>query len=129
MNVCGCVVMVLKLYIFSAVTHSSTRRGVVMARRVATLPMSCFIVREITTMSVPQIYAGYLGTSQSQSLALVVICGICEVEQRRCYAMSENRRYVDWSPTIVDKTEAKEMYAVSVSRSKVSRLLVAEAHS
>jgi len=62
-NICSCFVMVLKLYIFSAVTHC--RWGVVMVWRVATLPMSHYIVGEITTRSVPQIYAGYLRPSQS----------------------------------------------------------------
>ena len=63
-NVCSCFVMVLKLYIFSAFRY--TRRwGVVMVWRVATLPMSCYIVREITTRSVPLSYAGYPRTSQS----------------------------------------------------------------
>jgi hypothetical protein len=64
MSVCSCVVMVLKLYIFSIVTHCSTRRGVVMLWRMATLPTSCYVVRKITTVSVPQSYAGYLRTSQ-----------------------------------------------------------------
>jgi len=45
MNVCSCFVMVLKFYIFSAVTHS--RRGVIVARRVATLPMSYYIAQTI----------------------------------------------------------------------------------
>ena len=54
MNVCSCFVMVLKLYIFNAVTHSRMRRGVVMVWRVATLPMSCYIVPDVTTMIVPQ---------------------------------------------------------------------------
>jgi hypothetical protein len=64
MSVCSCVVMVWKLCIFSIVTHCSTRRGVVMVWRVATLPTSCFVVRKITTVSVPQSYAAYLRTSQ-----------------------------------------------------------------
>jgi len=63
MNICSCFVMVLKLYIFSAVTQCW--RGVVMVWRVATLPMSHYIVREITTRSLPQSYAGYLRPSQS----------------------------------------------------------------
>jgi len=54
MNLCSCFVMVLKLYIFSAVTHSRMWRGVVMVWRVATLPMSCYIVPDVTTMIVPQ---------------------------------------------------------------------------
>jgi len=71
MNVCSCFVIVLKLFIFSAVTFGWWRWGVVTVWWVATLPMSCYIVREITTMSVPQSYAygsgyaGYLRTSQS----------------------------------------------------------------
>jgi hypothetical protein len=35
-----------------------------MVWRVATLPMSCYIVRKITTRSVPLSYAGYLRTPQ-----------------------------------------------------------------
>jgi len=65
MNVCSCFVMVLKLYIFSAVTHSTWRWGVVMVWRMATLPMSCYRVSKITTRSVPQSCTGYLSTSQS----------------------------------------------------------------
>ena len=64
MSVCSCLVKVLKVYIFSTVMHSSGRRGVIMVWRVATLPMSCCIVREITTRSVPQSNAGYLKTPQ-----------------------------------------------------------------
>jgi len=64
MNVCSCFVMVLKLYIFSVVTHSRRRCGVVMEWQVATLPMSHYIVGKITTRSVPQSYACYLRTSQ-----------------------------------------------------------------
>jgi len=45
-----------------------------------------------------------------------------------CGYECENRGYVGWSLSIVDKTEAKEMCSVSVSRSKVSRLLVADRH-
>jgi len=58
MNVCSCFVMVLKICIFSACTHSRRRWGVVMEWRVATLPMSCYIVREITTRSVLESHAG-----------------------------------------------------------------------
>jgi len=54
MNVCSCFVMVLKFYIFSAVTHSRRRWGVVKVWRVASLPMSSYIVGKITTRSVPQ---------------------------------------------------------------------------
>ena len=61
MSVCSCFVMVLKIYIFSAVTHSRRRSGVVMVWRVATLPMSCYIVRKITTKGVPQSYTGHGG--------------------------------------------------------------------
>jgi len=63
MNVWSCFVMVLKLHIFSAVTQSRRRWVVVMAWRVATLPMLCYIVQKMTTRSVPQSYAGYLKTS------------------------------------------------------------------
>ena len=38
----------------------------------------------------------------------------------------ENCRYVVWSSSIVGITGAKEMYSVSVSRSKVLRLLVVD---
>jgi len=55
--------MVLKFYTFSAIMHSS-RIGLLMVRQVATLPMSCYIVREMTTLSVPQRYTGSLRTSQ-----------------------------------------------------------------
>jgi len=58
MSVCRCFVMVLKFYIFRTLMHS--RRGVVMVWQVATLPMSCYLVRRITIMSVPLNYAGYL---------------------------------------------------------------------
>jgi len=99
MNICSCFVMGLKLYIFSAVTHSRRWWGVLMAWWVATLPMSCYIVRDITTRSVPQSYADYLRMSQSLLAlwfyvfmeflsVLVVICGICELEQRKSYSMS-----------------------------------------
>ena len=74
MNVRSCFVMVLKLYIYSSVTHNSRRWGVVMAWWVATLPMSCYIVREITTTSVPQSNAGYLSTSQS---IVALWCYVC----------------------------------------------------
>jgi len=60
MNVYSCFVMVLKFYIFSAVTHSRRRCGVVMEWWVATLPMSYYIVREITTKGVPLSNSGYL---------------------------------------------------------------------
>ena len=94
MNVCSCFVMVLKLYIFGAVTHSRWWWGMVIVWRVTTLPMSCYIVRKITTNSVPQSYAGYLRTSQSivacdvtfpRSFVsvLLVICGIYELKQRK----------------------------------------------
>jgi len=53
MNVCSCFVIILKLYIFSGVTHSM-RWGVVVVWRVATLPMSCYIVADIITRSGPQ---------------------------------------------------------------------------
>ena len=49
-SVCSCFIMISKFYIFSAVNGG--RLGVVMVRRGATLPMSCYIVREITTRSV-----------------------------------------------------------------------------
>ena len=65
MNVCGCFVMVFKLYVFSAVTHTRRRWGMVMAWRLATLPMSCYIVRKITTRSVPKSCTCYLSSSQS----------------------------------------------------------------
>jgi len=40
----------------------------------------------------------------------------------------ETCRYVDWSSNIVSITGAKEMCSVSVSRSKVLRLLVVDLH-
>jgi hypothetical protein len=93
MCVCSCFVMISKFYIFSAVMHSKRRRDVVTAWRVATLPMSCNIVRISTTRSVHQSYAGYLRTSQpfvvkwffprSFLYVLVLICGICELEHRK----------------------------------------------
>jgi len=43
-NICSCFVIVLKLCIYSAVTHS--KWGVVMVWRVATLPMSHYIVQK-----------------------------------------------------------------------------------
>ena len=64
MSVCSCFVMIVKLYMSSAVKHSSTWRCVVMVCRVATLPMLCYIVRRITTKSVPLSYAGYLRRTQ-----------------------------------------------------------------
>jgi len=119
MNVCSCFLMDLKLYIFSAVTHSWSRWCVVLVWRVATLPMSCYIVRDITNRIMPQIYAGYLRTSQS----LVALWGNVSTEFPFCSCSNlwylrvrasilwryecENRRYVGWSPSIVDKTEAK----------------------
>jgi len=57
--------MVLKFYIFSALTYSRRWRGVVMAWQEATLTMPCYVVRKITTMSVPENYAGHLRSSQS----------------------------------------------------------------
>ena len=88
MNVCSCFVMVLKSYIFSAVTHR-WRWGLVMVWRVATLPMSSHIVRKVTTRSVPQSYAGCHSrlwrcdfTFPRSFLSLPVVnCGICELEQ------------------------------------------------
>ena len=44
MKVCIYFVMVLKLYIFSAVTHSRRWWGVVVAWQLATLPMLCYII-------------------------------------------------------------------------------------
>ena len=64
MSVCSCFVMILKFSIFSIITHSRRKRDVVMVWRVATLPMSCYIVRKITTRRMPQSYACYLRTSQ-----------------------------------------------------------------
>ena len=94
--------MVLKFYNFSAVTHSRRWRGVVMVRRVVTLPLPCYIVRKITTMSVPQNYVGHLTSSQSlvalrcfvwtqfpfccsmcMACGLVVMCGSCDLKQRK----------------------------------------------
>jgi len=46
--------MILKFYILSAVLHSRRGKGVVMVWRVATVPMSCYIVRTLTTRSVPR---------------------------------------------------------------------------
>jgi len=43
-NVSVCFVLVLKLYIFRGVTYTMRGRGVVVEWRVATLPMSCYIV-------------------------------------------------------------------------------------
>jgi len=65
MNLFSCFLMDLKLFIFSAVTHSRWRWGVVLVWLVATLPLLCYIVRDITTRIMPQSYAGYLRTSQS----------------------------------------------------------------
>ena len=65
MSVCSYFVMILKFSIFSIITHSRRKRDVVMVWRVATLPMSCYIVRKITTRRMPQSYACYLRTSQS----------------------------------------------------------------
>jgi hypothetical protein len=67
---------------------------VVMVWRVATLPMPCYIVRKITTVSVPKSYAGYLRTLQrlwrcdftfawSFHSVTIVICDICDYEQRK----------------------------------------------
>ena len=64
MNICSCFVMVLKLNILSVVTHWWWRWGVVMVWRMATLPMSHYMVREITTRSVPQSYHDYLRSLQ-----------------------------------------------------------------
>ena len=64
MSVCSCFVMILKFCIFCVITHCRIWRGVVMVWRVATLPMSCYIVRKITTRRMPQSYACYLRTSQ-----------------------------------------------------------------
>ena len=63
-NVWSCFLMILKLHIFSAVTHNRSWWGLVMAWQVATLMMSCYIVWKITTRSVPQGYASYLRTSR-----------------------------------------------------------------
>jgi hypothetical protein len=64
MSVCSCVVMSFTFYTFSAVMSSRRRRGVVMVWRVATLPMSYYIVRKIPTRGVPKRYADYLRTLQ-----------------------------------------------------------------
>ena len=69
-----------------------------MVWRVATLPMSHYIVQEITTRSVPQSYAGYLRPSQSLRrcyitflwschFVSVVICGSCELVERKQYVV------------------------------------------
>jgi len=63
-NVGSCFVTILKFCIFSIIIHSRIWRGEVMVRRVATLPMSCYIVRKITTRRMPQSYTGFLRTSQ-----------------------------------------------------------------
>jgi hypothetical protein len=54
-NTCSCFVLILKFHIFSTVTHNGRWKGVVIVWRVATLPMSCYIVRNINTRSVPQL--------------------------------------------------------------------------
>ena len=93
--------MVLKFYIFSAVTHSRSWRGVVMVWQVATLPMPCYIVLKITTRSVPQNLPAILGRRRRLSrcdvscgrsfsvavyvwcVVVVVMCGSCELKQRK----------------------------------------------
>ena len=87
-NVCSCFVKVLKLYIFSAVMHGSTRRGMVMVWRLATLPMSCCIVRKSTTMSVPRSYAGCLMTSQP------LVAPFCYVSMEIPICTSSDLRYL-----------------------------------
>jgi len=103
-----------------------------MERRVAALSMSCNIVREISTMSVPQRYAGNVSSSQSLAQIIlrrcdvsfprssvpvrVVSCGVCK--SWLCGLESEYSR----------QNRTKEICSVSVSRSKVSRLLVADWH-
>jgi len=82
MNVCSCFVMVLKLYIFSDVTHSRRRWGVIMVWRVATLPMSCYRVSKITTRSVSQSCTCYLSTSQS----LMALWCYVSTEFRLCWS-------------------------------------------
>jgi len=112
---------------------------VLMGWWVATLPMSCYIVRNITTMSVPQSFADYRRTSQSieacdvtfprSFVSVVVICGSCELIERKYWPNGcEKYRYVDWSSSIIDITGANKMCSVSVSRSKVLRLLVVDLH-
>jgi hypothetical protein len=86
-NVYSCFVTVLKMYIFSAVMHGR-RRGIVMLWRVFTLPMSCYIVRKITTMSVPQSYAGYLRTSQP------LVALLCYVSTEIAICSSSDLRYL-----------------------------------
>jgi len=44
---------------------------VVMVQRVATLPMPCYIVRKITTRSVPRNYVGHLRPSD---LLVALLC-------------------------------------------------------
>ena len=57
----SCFVLILKFYIFSMVTHSSRT-----VWRMATLPMSCYIVRKSTTKRVPLCYTCYPRASQSR---------------------------------------------------------------
>ena len=63
-RVCSCFATILKFCIFSIITHSRKKRDVVMVWRVATLPMSCYMVRRITTRRMPQSDACCLRTSQ-----------------------------------------------------------------
>ena len=111
-----------------------------MVLRVATLPMSHYIVRGITTRSVPQSYVGYLRLLQQLvSLRCYVstefhFCSSSNLWQLRvgttkavCY-VCEKCRYVGWSSSIVGITGAKKMCSVSVSCSKFLHLLVAGRH-
>ena len=111
-----------------------------MVWQVATLPMSYYIVREITTRSMPQSYAGYRSSSR-QLVALIsyvsVVFPFCSSSNlwqlrvgttKAVCCVCEKCRYVGWSSSIVGITGAKEMCSVSVSRSKALHLLVADWH-
>ena len=108
--------------------------------RVATLPMSHYIVREITTRSVPRRYASYLRSSRqlvvlgcyvSTEFAFCPISNLWQLRDGTTVAVCcgcEKCCYVCWSSSIAGITGAKEMCSVSVSRSKFLRLLVADWH-
>ena len=139
MSVCSCFVMVLKFYIFSTVTHCRRRRGVLMVWRVAILPMSCYIVRKITTKGVSQSYAGYLTTSQSlvalwsyvsTEFRFFSSSNLCDLRIGTMEVSCGVKSVVmwGWSSCKEDVTGAKEMCSVSVSHSKVLRLLVVDWH-
>jgi len=116
MNVCIGFVMFLKLYIFSAVTHSRRWWVVVMAWQLATLPMLCYIIIIIIIINItdwtlwpvpsPQLllFAPTLLRSSNYSHSLC-FCGIL------CKSESHFRLYSSILSTMPVISSSRHMYS------------------